>query len=122
MTGNAADAEEVVQETFVRALESPPPDARRPLRPWLVKVAMNLCRDLLRRRRRAPYAGPWLPSPVPTEDLTDGGDEQPAAPEDSPTARYDRLESVSVAFMLALEALPRSEERRVGKECRSRWS
>lgn len=108
MTGNAADAEEVVQETFLRALESPPPDAKRPLRPWLVKVAMNLCRDLLRRRRRAPYMGPWLPSPVPTEDLTAGGDddEQPAAPDDTPTARYDRLESVSVAFMLTLEALP----------------
>jgi RNA polymerase sigma factor (sigma-70 family) len=107
MTGNAADAEEIVQETFVKALESPPPDARRPLRPWLVKVSMNLCRDLLRRRRRSPYVGPWLPTPVPTEDLTDDDAGAPAsAPEDSPTARYDRLESVSIAFMLALEALP----------------
>src|SRR4051812_24004854 len=106
MTGNAADAEEVVQETFVKMLEKPPRDTENPLRPWLVRVAMNLCRDLLRRRRRAPYTGPWLPPPAPTEDLaTNPRSEPKTALEDSPAARYDTLESVSVAFLLALEAL-----------------
>lgn len=106
MTGNAADAEEIVQETFVKALKSPPRDTEKPLRPWLIKVAMNLCRDLLRRRRKAPYAGPWLPSPIPTDDFNANGHSEPAsAPENSPLARYDMLESISVAFMLALEAL-----------------
>ena len=52
MTGSAADADDIVQDTFVRALEKPPADMEAPLRPWLVKVAMNLSRDQLRRRRR----------------------------------------------------------------------
>jgi RNA polymerase sigma-70 factor (ECF subfamily) len=107
MTGNAADADDLVQETFVRALENPPRRLDEPLRPWLVRVAVNLSRDLLRRRRRRAYAGEWLPSPVPTE----GGAEDPAsyeppAPsEDSPAARYDMVESISMAFLIALEAL-----------------
>jgi RNA polymerase sigma-70 factor, ECF subfamily len=104
MTGSAADADDIVQDTFVRALEKPPTDMEAPLRPWLVKVAINLSRDQLRRRRRREYVGPWLPSPV----LTDGDDQHldhPTATEDSPVARYDLTESVTLAFLLALEAL-----------------
>jgi len=66
MTGSAADADDIVQETFVKALEKPPIDLEAPLRPWLVKVALNLSRDQLRRRRRREYFGPWLPAPVLT--------------------------------------------------------
>src|SRR5262247_4142195 len=105
MTGSAADADDIVQDTFVRVLEKPPADMEAPLRPWLVKVAMNLSRDQLRRRRRREYVGPWLPSPV----LTDGDDQSqldhPALTEDSPGAHYDLVESVTLAFLLALEAL-----------------
>ena len=61
MTGNAADADDLVQETFVRAIEKPPLRTDEPLRPWLVRVAINLSRDLLRRRKRQAYVGPWLP-------------------------------------------------------------
>ena len=106
MTGNAADADDIVQETFVRAVERPPKRTEEPLRPWLVKVALNLSRDLLRRRRRHEYVGPWLPSPIDTGD-------EPAPPAYEPTVdgrqtlenRYDLLESVSFAFLLALERL-----------------
>ncbi|HEU4389640.1 MAG TPA: sigma-70 family RNA polymerase sigma factor [Blastocatellia bacterium] len=105
MTGSAADAEDVVQETFVRVIERPPRRLQEPLRPWLVRVAINLSRDLLRRRRRANYTGPWLPSPIPTDDHNPPSFEPMASPEDSPMARYDMLESVSFAFLLALEAL-----------------
>jgi RNA polymerase sigma-70 factor (ECF subfamily) len=105
MTGSAADADDIVQDTFVRALEKPPADMEAPLRPWLVKVAMNLSRDQLRRRRRREYFGPWLPSPV----LTEGDDgfvlDHPAVTESTPMTRYDLIESVSMAFLLALEAL-----------------
>lgn len=105
MTGSAADADDIVQDTFVRALERPPGDMEAPIRPWLVKVAMNLSRDQLRRRRRREYFGPWLPSPV----LTDGDDQLQLDPqvrtEDSPGVRYDVMESVTLAFLLALEAL-----------------
>ena len=96
LTGNAADADDVVQETFVRALRSPPARTDEPWRPWLVRVALNLGRDVLRRRRRRSYDGAWLPSPIPAE---------PADPEGEPSGRYDRLESVTFAFLLALEAL-----------------
>jgi len=105
LTGCAADADDVVQETFVRALEHPPRDLTRPWRPWLTRVALNLGRDVLRKRKRRPYVGPWLPSPV----ATGAGDDPPAFdPPDlapGPGARYELLESVSVAFLLALEAL-----------------
>jgi RNA polymerase sigma-70 factor, ECF subfamily len=96
LTGSAADADDVVQETFVRALRRPPARTDQPWRPWLVRVAMNVGRDVLRRRRRRRYDGAWLPSPVPTE---------PTDPGPGPAARYDLMESVTLAFLLALEAL-----------------
>jgi RNA polymerase sigma factor (sigma-70 family) len=106
MTGSSADADDLVQDTFVRAMERPPAHLDEPWRPWLVRVAMNLARDLLRRRKRQPYVGPWLPSPIET-----GDEASPAAFEPSiaggvtTEGRYDLLESVSFAFLLALEAL-----------------
>jgi RNA polymerase sigma factor (sigma-70 family) len=105
MTGNAADADDLVQETFVRAIEHPPARTDEPMRPWLVRVAMNLSRDWLRRRRRRDYTGPWLPSPVPTDEESLPSFEPEAPSEDSPAARYDLKESLSFAFLLALEAL-----------------
>jgi RNA polymerase sigma-70 factor (ECF subfamily) len=107
ITGCAADADDVVQETFIRAIERAPSHLDEPRR-WLVKVAVNVSRDLLRRRRRRSYAGPWLPGPIRT-----------AEPGETPVAsyeptiggtqtlegRYDLMESVSIAFLEALEAL-----------------
>jgi RNA polymerase sigma-70 factor (ECF subfamily) len=92
MTGSAADADDLVQETFARALTHPPAGE---VRPWLSTIAVNLARDHLRRRRRIAYDGPWLPSPIETTP-----DESP-----SPAARYGTMESVTFAFLLALEAL-----------------
>ncbi len=106
LTGCAADADDLLQETFVRAIERAPSDRTRPLRPWLVHVAMNLGRDLLRRRRRTPYVGPWLPSPVAGDDeRVVEAVEAVAAPGASTEGRYDMLESMSLAFLVALEAL-----------------
>ncbi len=81
------EADEVVQEAFVRAIRAAP-DPSRPLRPWLVRVTVNLARDRLRRRRRASYAGAWLPQPV--------ADDAPGA---------ELLEAVSYALLVALERL-----------------
>jgi len=105
MTGSAADAEDIVQDTFVKALEKPPADLEAPLRPWLVKIALNLSRDQLRRRRRREYFGPWLPSPINTEGDTPLEFDEPSANEISAMAEYDLRESVTIAFLLALEAL-----------------
>jgi RNA polymerase sigma-70 factor (ECF subfamily) len=109
MTGNAADADDLVQETFVRALKRPPRDTSLDWRPWLVRVAINLSRDLLRRRRRTGYTGPWLPSPLPTAEESPASYEPSAPSQESPAAHYDLIESVSFAFLLALEALTPSQ-------------
>lgn len=101
VTGSAADAEDLVQETFRRALEKPPADTSRPWRPWLARVATRLAIDVLRRRRTRQYAGPWLPSPIETPPGA-----EPASPEADAEARYGLRESVSFAFLRALEALP----------------
>jgi RNA polymerase sigma-70 factor, ECF subfamily len=100
VTGSAADADDLVQETFARALERPPQDRTRPWLPWLVRVAVNLARDQLRRRRRRVYRGPWLPEPIEDVDLP-----EPSHEPRHTEARYELLESVSFAFLLALEAL-----------------
>jgi RNA polymerase sigma-70 factor, ECF subfamily len=101
LTGSSADADDLVQETFLRAMERPPPRPDEPLGPWLTRVALNLGRDALRARKRRGYTGPWLPSPVDAEELASfelGG-------EGCTEGRYDLLESVSFAFLLALEVL-----------------
>jgi RNA polymerase sigma-70 factor (ECF subfamily) len=98
LTGVAADADELVQETFVRAIERPPSAVDADWHRWLVRVATNLSLDRLRARRRRPYVGSWLPSPLETAEPEGVGDEGVAA-------GYERLESLSYAFLLALEAL-----------------
>jgi RNA polymerase sigma-70 factor (ECF subfamily) len=98
MTGCAADADDVVQDTFVRLVEHPPARPDEPLHPWLVRVAINLARDALRRRKVRAYTGPWLPSPVADEPLA-------VEAHEAADARYDLRESASYAFLVALEAL-----------------
>lgn len=103
MTGSAADAEDLVQDTFERALRHPPAQVDG-LRPWLARVAVNLSCDHLRRRKLQPYRGTFLPEPVPTSRLRLVSAET--------DARYELLESTTFAFLLALEAL-RPKERAV---------
>jgi RNA polymerase sigma-70 factor (ECF subfamily) len=108
MTGSASDAEDLVQETFVRALEHPPRDTSAPWRPWLVRVAMNLSRDHLRKRRRRSYTGVWLPEPVEGElgaEASAGDGSERLTPE----GRLSLAESASFAFLLAIEALTPSQ-------------
>jgi RNA polymerase sigma-70 factor (ECF subfamily) len=103
MTGTVGDADDVVQEAFARTLAHPPADLARPLRPWLVRVTMNIARDQLRRRRRQGYVGPWLPGVV--DDAGLDVDVQGALAVESTEERYSRRESVTFAFLLALELL-----------------
>ena len=105
LTGSAADADDQVQETFVRALERPPARLDEPWRPWLVRVAINLGRDFLRRRKRRAYVGPWLPSPIETGEEESPPSYEPVEGQGSTEGHYDLLESVSFTFLLALEAL-----------------
>lgn len=103
MTGSAADAEDLVQLTFERAIEKPPPDVSRPWRPWLARVATRLAIDALRRRRARPYVGPWLPAALETPSGQAYG--ELASNEADAETRYGLRESVSFAFLRALETL-----------------
>jgi RNA polymerase sigma-70 factor (ECF subfamily) len=105
MTGSGADADDLVQETFVRALERRPSGGPAGWRPWLAKVASNLAIDALRRRRRREYVGPWLPAPIETGDEASPPAHEIASADESTEHRYDLMESVSMAFLLALERL-----------------
>ena len=96
MLGEVGDAEDVVQETFLRAhrLLVDGGEIREP-KAFLTEVTTRLAIDHLRsaRVRRERYVGSWLPEPLV-------GDDEP-----SPEERAEDLESLSMAFLLVLETL-----------------
>ena len=67
ITGSVADAEDIVQDVWLRARDRSLDDVRD-LRAWLVTVAARRAYDALRsaRARRVDYVGPWLPEPLLT--------------------------------------------------------
>jgi RNA polymerase sigma-70 factor (ECF subfamily) len=117
MLGSLHDAEDLVQETFLRAwrrLETY--EGRASFRAWLYKIATNACLDLLDRRPKrllpqdvAPAADPadTMQSPV-TEPvwLEPFPDELLAPADNGPEALYDARESITLAFLAALQTLP----------------
>ena len=104
ITGSAADADDVVQETFVRACRHAPPHLDDPRR-WLMRVAVNVARDVLRRRKRRGYLGSWLPTPIDTSRGDSVPPVEPIASGQTLEGQYDLMESASLAFLQALEAL-----------------
>jgi RNA polymerase sigma factor (sigma-70 family) len=99
MLGTPADADDALQSTFEKALTHPPPDASLPLKPWLIRIAVNHCRDELRKRNTRASAF-WLPGPLDTPE-----DDPRFMGSEAPDARYSRMQSVSLAFMVALHTL-----------------
>jgi RNA polymerase sigma-70 factor, ECF subfamily len=69
ITGNRADAEEIVQDAFVRLHHAEPKDAVRSLKAYLTTITARLSFNRLRdqRARRETYVGEWLPEPLVTE-------------------------------------------------------
>ena len=65
MLGSVADAEDVVQEAFLRWHAADRSEIDN-VEAFLVRVVTRLCLDVLKsaRRRRETYIGPWLPEPV----------------------------------------------------------
>jgi len=98
LTGNAADADDVVQETFIRAWQHPPARTDAAWLPWLVRVASNLGHDLLRWRRRSN----WSCEATAAEEYADV--------RSNPAMPLELLENVTAAFLHAMEALtPRQQ-------------
>lgn len=109
LTGTVADAEDIVQEAWLRWDAAPGRDDVADLRAWLTTVVSRLGLDKLRSaaRRRETYTGHWLPEPVVT-GLGDAGGADPlsavVAAEDARFAVMVVLERLSpdqrVAFVL----------------------
>ena len=66
--GQEEDARDVCQETFLRAFRGLAGfKGQAKFSSWLYRIALNLCRDWIRRRRRTPIS--TLPEDVELEDL-----------------------------------------------------
>ncbi len=98
MLGSAADAEDLVQDAFVR-YASADRDVVRDVKAFLVTILTRLALDRLKSARvqREQYIGPWLPEPVFTGRDAD------------PFASAARDESIRIALLAAMERLSPQE-------------
>ena len=75
MLRHSHDAEDVTQEVFVRVFRSLASwDASRPLRPWVVSIAVNRCRTWLSRRGTRPEPVDFLHETLGREDVPDSSE------------------------------------------------
>ena len=97
MLGSRADADDMVQEAYLRWHAAQTEEVRTP-EAWLVTTTTRLCIDRLRRLRaeREAYVGPWLPEPLV--------EESPAA-----DAAAEIASDLSMAFLALLERLAPEE-------------
>jgi RNA polymerase sigma-70 factor (ECF subfamily) len=98
MLGSLSEAEDVVQDAYLRWHRAPEGEVRSP-EAWLVTVVTRLSIDRLRQARveRESYVGPWLPEPIVEQHA-------PAA-----DAATELASSLSVAFLVVLERLSPEE-------------
>ncbi|GAA2142400.1 RNA polymerase sigma-70 factor [Actinomadura napierensis] len=92
MLGTAADAEDAVQDAWIRWSAADRADVQDP-KAYLVRITTNVALDRLRsaRAQRETYVGPWLPEPMLTSpDVAEGA---------------ELSESVSMAMLVVLETL-----------------
>ena len=106
MLGSVVEAEDIVQEAYLRWQEAPQVEVRSP-KAYLSAVVTRLCIDHLRsaRVKREEYVGPWLPEPLLTGAAPVGSGPPAAAPEDA----VELGEMVSLALLVVLETLSPAE-------------
>ena len=99
LLGSANEAEDAVQETFLR-WQAADVERIEVLEAWLTKVLTNLCLNVLTsaRARRETYVGAWLPEPLLAGDPMLG-----------PAETAEQRESVSYAVLVLLERLSPNE-------------
>jgi RNA polymerase sigma-70 factor (TIGR02960 family) len=104
MLASFDDAEDAVQETYLRAWRAWDSFDGEHVRAWLYRIATNVCLDLIRARgRRVPGERTevsWL-APYPDPLL----EEIPAA-DDGPDDLLVARETIELAFLAALQVLP----------------
>src|SRR5436305_10459798 len=109
MTGSVSDAEDIVQEAFLRAGKDAAKDAEvESPKAYLATITTRLAIDHLRsaRVRRESYVGTWLPEPLlagaPVGPAASRGDADPAELAETSDSR-------SMAFRVRLESLAPAE-------------
>ncbi|MFI9641686.1 RNA polymerase sigma factor SigJ [Micromonospora sp. NPDC051925] len=108
MLGSRSEAEDAVQETWLRyagALADPDSRAEvRHLGGWLTTTCARICLDVLRsaRVRRETYPGQWLPEPLVTAV---GGVPGPDGFAPDPADRAVRRDQLGTALLVVLERL-----------------
>jgi RNA polymerase sigma-70 factor (ECF subfamily) len=107
MLASFEEAEDAVQETFLRAWRSRDSfDGSDLLRAWLYRIATNVCLDAIRQRSRrlgsvsSLAEVPWL-QPYPDRLL-----DEVAPSDDEPDAVVVERETIELAFLAALLVLP----------------
>jgi RNA polymerase sigma-70 factor (ECF subfamily) len=111
LLGSLADAEDAVQETYARWYAMPQQQQEAIASPgaWLTTVASRICLNLLgsARARRETYVGAWIPEPLP--DPAEWSSDRSGGTTVDPADRITLDESVSMAFLVVLEAMTPAE-------------
>src|SRR3982751_5209082 len=94
MLGSMAEAEDAVQETYLRWHAVDRDTVNNP-RAFLMTTTTRICLDVLTsaRARREVYVGPWLPEPVLDTEVL------------APDTRTELAEDLSIALLLTLDQL-----------------
>jgi RNA polymerase sigma-70 factor (ECF subfamily) len=111
LLGSLAEAEDAVQETYARwyAMAPEQRDAIASPGAWLTTVATRVCLNALNsaRARRERYVGEWIPEPLP--EPAEWADGRPGGAPVDPADRVTLDESVSMAFLVVLDAMTPAE-------------
>jgi len=101
MLGSVAEAEDVLQDAYLRVQGRPAEAIEKP-KYYLTTVVTRLCLNHLSaaKTQREQYLGPWLPEPILTEDKPELV---------NPAERTVTYDSISIAFLVLLEALSPAE-------------
>lgn len=102
VTGSVADAEDAVQESWIR-LASADAESIEDLRAWLTTVVARICLDRLKSAasRRETYVGQWLPEPIVTARDVPAGTTLSA----DPLQIVVRTEDTRLAALVVLDSL-----------------
>jgi RNA polymerase sigma-70 factor, ECF subfamily len=108
MSGSVQDAEDLVQETFLRAWKSSAKfQGRSSVRTWLYKIATNVCLTNLENKPKRP-----MPAGLGTSDSLAGDalEENPEIPWLEPipdtAVQVEERDTIRLAFVAALQHLP----------------
>ncbi|MBL8911851.1 MAG: sigma-70 family RNA polymerase sigma factor [Archangium sp.] len=120
MSGSTHDAEDLLQDSLVKAWKGLGGfEGRSSLRGWLYRVATSACLNALEAKKNRALPSDLSGASEPSASVVSSMQPNPEVPwlepcpdewieaeEQSPEARYSRRQSVSLAFLTALQRLP----------------